>query len=84
MNNSTAQDIKKLRDATGAGLLDCKKALDEAEGDYEKACQLLKRVAEPQRRLEEEIKSSKNETAAKRKIQYIEHQKGLAIHLYPW
>ena len=75
MNNYTAQDIKKLRDTTGSGLLDCKKALDEAEGDYEKACQLLKRVAEPQRRLEEEVKASKDETRARKEMQYLEHQK---------
>ena len=30
----TAQDVKNLREATAAGMLDCKKALDEAEGDY--------------------------------------------------
>jgi elongation factor Ts len=79
MTNYTAQEIKKLRDATGAGFLDCKNALDEAEGDYEKARQLLESGTEPQRRLEEEIKSRKNETAAKRKIQYIEHQKASKI-----
>ena len=67
MNSYTAQDIKKLRDATGAGLLDCKKALDEAEGDFEKACQLLNRDTEPQRRLEEEIKANKDETTARKK-----------------
>ncbi|HAK44388.1 MAG TPA: elongation factor Ts [Spirochaeta sp.] len=35
-------DVKKLRDKTGAGMLDCKKALVEAEGDYAKAEKLLK------------------------------------------
>ena len=79
MNSYTAQDIKKLRDATGAGLLDCKKALDEAEGDYEKACQLLNRDTEPQRRLEEEIKANKDETTARKKMQYLEHQKTTKI-----
>ena len=38
----TAADVKKLRDATGAGMLDAKKALTEAEGDYEKAIELLR------------------------------------------
>jgi elongation factor Ts len=38
----TAADVKKLRDATGAGMLDCKKALDEADGDYERAVELLR------------------------------------------
>lgn len=33
----TADDVRKLRDETGAGMLDCKKALDEAGGDMDKA-----------------------------------------------
>jgi len=37
MANYTAADIKKLREATGAGMMDCKKALETSEGDYEKA-----------------------------------------------
>ena len=31
------EDVKRLRDQTGAGIMDCKRALEEAEGDYEKA-----------------------------------------------
>ncbi|HEY3737652.1 MAG TPA: translation elongation factor Ts [Jatrophihabitans sp.] len=38
----TAADVKKLRDATGAGMMDCKKALDEADGDFERAVELLR------------------------------------------
>lgn len=38
----TAADVKKLRDATGAGMMDAKKALTEAEGDYEKAIEVLR------------------------------------------
>jgi len=38
----TAEDIKRLREATAAGMLDCKKALDEAEGDYDKAIDLIR------------------------------------------
>ena len=33
----TAADVKKLRDATGAGMMDAKKALTEADGDFEAA-----------------------------------------------
>jgi elongation factor Ts len=40
--NYTAEDVKKLREATAAGMLDCKKALDEAEGDYNKALDLIR------------------------------------------
>lgn len=42
MSNITAADVKKLRDQTGAGMMDCKKALSEAEGDYEKAIEILR------------------------------------------
>ena len=42
MANYTAEDVKKLREATAAGMLDCKKALDEAEGDYNKALDLIR------------------------------------------
>jgi len=38
----TAADVKKLRDRTGAGMMDAKKALDEAEGDFEKAIEILR------------------------------------------
>jgi elongation factor Ts len=38
----TATDVKKLRDATGAGMMDCKKALTEADGDYDKAVEYLR------------------------------------------
>jgi elongation factor Ts len=38
----TAQDVKALREATGAGMMDCKKALEETGGDIEAAKQLLR------------------------------------------
>ena len=38
----TAQDVKNLREATAAGMLDCKKALDEAAGDYNKAIDIIR------------------------------------------
>ena len=42
MSNFTAADVKKLRDLTGAGMLDCKKALEEAGGDLDKAVEILR------------------------------------------
>ncbi|MDR0341733.1 MAG: translation elongation factor Ts [Nocardiopsaceae bacterium] len=42
MANFTAADVKRLRDLTGAGMMDCKKALDEANGDFEAAVELLR------------------------------------------
>src|ERR1700736_242541 len=38
----TAQDVKALRERTGAGMMDCKRALTEAEGDLEKAIEHLR------------------------------------------
>ncbi len=43
MSNITAADVNKLRKQTGAGMMDCKKALVEAEGDFEKAIDLLRK-----------------------------------------
>jgi elongation factor Ts len=42
MANFSAADVKKLRDATGAGMMDCKKALDEADGDFDRAVEILR------------------------------------------
>lgn len=39
----TAADVNKLRQTTGAGMMDCKKALVEAEGDFEKAIEILRK-----------------------------------------
>ena len=38
----TVEQIKQLREATGAGVLDCRKALEQANGDYEKALEFLR------------------------------------------
>ncbi len=39
----SAKDVKELRDQTGAGMMDCKKALTEADGDMEKAIEILRK-----------------------------------------
>ena len=38
----SAQDVKRLREATGVGMMDCKKALEETAGDFDKAVELLR------------------------------------------
>ena len=43
MANITAADVNKLRQETGIGMMDCKKALVEAEGDFEKARDILRK-----------------------------------------
>ena len=42
MATITAADVKKLRDLTAAGMMECKKALEETEGDFDKAVELLR------------------------------------------
>jgi elongation factor Ts len=42
MATISAGDVKQLRETTGAGMMDCKKALSEADGDFDKAVELLR------------------------------------------
>jgi len=43
MSKITAADVNKLRQMTGSGMMDCKKALVEAEGDFDKAIEILRK-----------------------------------------
>lgn len=43
MTNISAADVNKLRKMTGAGMMDCKAALAESEGDFEKAIEILRK-----------------------------------------
>ena len=43
MSNITAKLVKELRDKTGAGMMDCKKALNETDGDIDKAIEWLRK-----------------------------------------
>jgi elongation factor Ts len=56
-----ATTVKELRDMTGAGMMDCKRALEEAEGDLDKAGQLLRErgIAAAQKRAGREAKEGK-------------------------
>jgi elongation factor Ts len=42
MANYSAADVKRLREQTGSGMMDCKNALEEADGDFEQAVELLR------------------------------------------
>src|ERR687890_289532 len=42
----TAQDVNRLRQETGAGMMDCKKALTEANGDFEAAKDILRKAGQ--------------------------------------
>ena len=43
MAKITAAEVNKLRKATGAGMMDCKKALVEVDGDFDKAIEVLRK-----------------------------------------
>ena len=43
----TAQDVKDLREKTGCGMMDCKKALTASDGDVEKAIEFLREKGRP-------------------------------------
>jgi len=43
MANITAAEVNKLRQTTGAGMMDCKKALVEAEGNFDTAIEILRK-----------------------------------------
>ncbi|MCK7558808.1 hypothetical protein MKQ70_29020 [Chitinophaga sedimenti] len=45
MATITAADVNKLRQQTGAGMMDCRKALVESDGDFEKAVDYLRKKA---------------------------------------
>ena len=64
----SATDVKELRELTGAGMLDCKKALDETAGDFAKAVALLK-----QRGYDAAAKRSERATAEGMIVSYIHH-----------
>jgi len=42
MANYTTADVKRLRELTAAGMMDCKRALEETDGDFDKAVEFLR------------------------------------------
>ena len=61
-----ASDIQKLRETTGAGVMECKKALEEAKGDFNRALEIIK-----ERGLTKMEKRSGRETGAGQIFSYI-------------
>ena len=58
MANYTAADVKKLREKTGAGMMDCKKALDEAKGNFDEAIEVVRQrgLAKAEKKADRETK----------------------------
>jgi elongation factor Ts len=74
----TAQEVNKLRQATGAGMMDCKKALVEAGGDFDKAIEVLRKKG--QKVAEKRADRDSSEGAAVAKIN-ADQTEGVAIVL---
>ncbi|WP_298532655.1 translation elongation factor Ts [uncultured Algibacter sp.] len=74
----TAAEVNKLRQATGAGMMDCKKALVEAEGDFDKAIEVLRKKG--QKVAEKRADRDSSEGAAVSKIN-ADQTAGVAIVL---
>ncbi|MDH5656842.1 MAG: translation elongation factor Ts [Spirochaetia bacterium] len=73
---ATTEDIKKLREMSGAGMMDCKKALDEFEGDLEKAADALR-----SRGLAKASKRQGRDTACGRVVSYIHGEGTIGVIL---
>lgn len=58
MANISAQAVKELREKTGAGMMDCKRALDEANGQLDKAVEILRKkgIAKAEKKASREVK----------------------------
>ena len=74
--NIKPQDVKKLRDETGAGFLDCKKALEKANGDFSVAQKLLKEMG-----LAQAEKRSDRDAFEKRIFTHIAENKASILEL---
>ncbi len=74
----TAQEVNKLRQATGAGMMDCKKALVEAEGNFDKAIEVLRKKG--QKVAEKRADRDSSEGAAVSKVN-ADNTAGVAIVL---
>jgi len=74
----TAADVKKLRDQTGAGMMDCKKALSAAGGDFEKAIEELRKKG--QKLSEKRADREANEGAVIAKISHNKNN-GVVVRL---
>ena len=73
MADFTAADVKRLRELTGAGMMDCKKALDETDGDFDKAVELL--------RIKGEAKAAERGAEREATAGLVAHAPGVLVEL---
>ncbi|MDR9400836.1 MAG: translation elongation factor Ts [Psychroflexus sp.] len=78
MGKISAADVKKLRTQTGAGMMDCKKALTETDGDFEKAIEVLRKKGQKVAAKRADRESTEGVTIARVSD---DHKKGIVISL---
>src|SRR5690625_5232361 len=78
MAKITAADVNKLRKSTGAGMMDCKNALVEAEGDFDEAVAILRNKGQQIAAKRADRESSEGVALAK---DNDEHTKGIIVSL---
>jgi elongation factor Ts len=71
---ASTEDVKRLRELTSAGMLDCKKALDEADGDFDKAKDVLRKKG-----FEASAKRADRATGEGVIAHYIHHNQRLGV-----
>ena len=69
----SAADVKKLRDITAAGMMECKKALEESNGDFDKAVELL--------RISGAAKAAKRGAERETSAGIVSHNAGVLVEL---
>lgn len=69
----SAADVKKLREATSAGMMECKKALEEANGDFDKAVEIL--------RISGAAKAAKRGAEREASTGVVAHEEGVLVEL---
>ena len=76
----TASDVNKLRQSTGAGMMDCKKALEESNGDFDKAIEILRKKGQKVAANRADRESSEGVVLAKVNSDYIQLAQKLVDH----
>ena len=78
MGKIAAADVKKLRNQTGAGMMDCKKALSETDGDFDQAIEVLRKKGQKVAAKRADRESSEGVTIARASD---DHKKGIVLSL---
>lgn len=83
MPNFTVEDIKRLREATSLGMIECKRVLEESGGDYNKALELVRQAGieleQKAKAVADGVLQVNRDEAEKRKIRQQEYEEKLRV-----